>query len=131
MRHLKKFNEDDRIGGLKEFCNSSLAYLIDEGYSIDYDTSFLKFGGNIIYIKLSKKVNTGRHPTQPFNWIDVKYDYISFLESLSKKYEIKGGTTISNPEYVEVLFDMRNIVSKIIVRPQDKIEIFDLPTDFI
>lgn len=110
MKHLKKFNEsvkDDKIEELEEFCNSSLIYLLDEGYSLDYDKSWLS--GLYINITLSKKVNTGRYSTLPFNWIDVKYDYIPFLESLIKKYEIKGVTTISNPEYVEVLFDMRNI----------------------
>jgi hypothetical protein len=111
MKYLKKFNEsvhDDKVEELKEFCNSSLLYLLDDGYSIDYDNSWLSIGG-YIDITLSKKVSTGRYSTLPFNWIDVKYDYIPFLESLTKKYEIKGGTTISNPEYVEVLFDMRNI----------------------
>lgn len=111
MKHLKKFNEsvqDDKVEELKEFCNSSLAYLIDDGYSLDFYWS--KFGEyvDIIFVK---KVNTGRYPTQPFNWIDVKYDYIPFLESLSKKYNIHGWVPISNPEFVEVLFEMRNIRS--------------------
>jgi hypothetical protein len=111
MKHLKKFNEsvqDDKVGELKEFCNSSLVYLIDEGYSLDFNWS--KFGGYVDVI-FSKKTNTGRYPTSPFNWIDVKYDYIPFIESLSRKYKVHRWVPISNPEYVEVLFDMRNIRS--------------------
>ncbi len=105
MKHLKKFNEsvqDDKVEELKEFCNSSLAYLLDEGYEIRY---YFSFDFKSVEVHLTKRDSSG------FNWIDVKYDYIPFLESLTKKYEIKGGTTISNPEYVEVLFDMRNIRS--------------------
>jgi len=39
MKHLRKFNEklsDDFISELKEFCETHLAYLLDEDFSIGY-----------------------------------------------------------------------------------------------
>lgn len=39
MRHLRKFNEklsDNFISELKEFCETHLAYLLDEDFSIGY-----------------------------------------------------------------------------------------------
>lgn len=37
MKHLKKFNESlqpDEVNELKEFCETSLAYLLDDGYNV-------------------------------------------------------------------------------------------------
>ena len=38
MKHLKRFNEslnDNEVDELRDFCETSLAYLLDEGYQVD------------------------------------------------------------------------------------------------
>jgi hypothetical protein len=95
MKYLKKYNEsvDNRVSELQEFCNSNLAYLIDDGFQVncDYNNFTSK---DEIYIKFNKVATTSSNIDSEifksilFNWDDVKDDYIPFYEVLSNKYDI-------------------------------------------
>ena len=82
MKHLKRFNEsltDDEVEELKDFCESSLAYLLDDGY----------------YVYIQREWNVGFHvlfglPNDNFFWNDVKDYYIPFLQLLSRRYKLVG-----------------------------------------
>ena len=80
MKHLKRFNEsltDNEVEELKDFCESSLVYLLDDGYDV--------------YIQ--REWNVGFHvlfglPNDNFLWNDVKDYYIPFLQLLSRRYKL-------------------------------------------
>lgn len=89
MKHLKRFNErlqPDEVDELKDFCETSLAYLVDEGFDISCDLDK--------YLQLSLP---GKSPflfrygsaKDPFNWNDIKEHFIPFLQLLSRRYELK------------------------------------------
>lgn len=89
MKHLKRFNErlqPDEVDELKDFCETSLAYLVDEGFDISCDLDK--------YLQLSLP---GKSPflfrygsaKDPFNWNDIKDHFIPFLQLLSRRYELK------------------------------------------
>ncbi len=81
---------------LKDFCESNLVYLIDEGFTLEFsdntESSYRKeFGG--ITVRLSK-YSIGRNNLigdykhfSYFNWDDIKDYYIPFLERLSREYK--------------------------------------------
>lgn len=85
MKHLKKFNESyERKEELKDFCETHLAYLLDEGYEIfikkDRDNSLL----------LSLTIDKNDEDYAEFKWNDIKDHFIPFLTHLSNNYEING-----------------------------------------
>jgi hypothetical protein len=88
MKHLKMFKEslnDNEVEELKEFCETSLAYLMDEGFDISCDLDK--------YLQLSLP---GKSPSRygtakdPFDWNDIKDHFIPFLQLLSRRYELKN-----------------------------------------
>lgn len=86
MRHLKNFNESMSKEDLQDFCESSLAYLIDEGFTINVYThddprSGLPKGESNIWLQKNKEF---------FKWDEVKDYYIPFLQLLSNRYDIGG-----------------------------------------
>lgn len=96
MKYLKRIFESVNIDELKDFCESNLIYLIDEGFTIEVidntDSSFKKeFAG--VTIRLSKYDRTtnsllGTYKyNKDFNWNDIKDYYIPFLIRLSKEYK--------------------------------------------
>lgn len=101
MRHLKRFNESDfsaeDLKDLRYFCETCLAYLIDEDFSISVTYSVRKDRARIYFFK--KDLN---FPI-PFNWNDIKDHYIPFYQMLSKKYNI-GNTNsrMKDGEFEEV-----------------------------
>jgi hypothetical protein len=106
MKHLKKFNEklsDDFISELKEFCETHLAYLLDEDFSIGY-RMFNNSGRTDIHIPSieivirSTKTNTDSYPgairkLMPFSWEDVSNHIIPFIHFLNIKYCITQKTS--------------------------------------
>lgn len=40
MKHLKRFNEDLDDGGLKDFCETYLAYLLDDGFTLHWTRTY-------------------------------------------------------------------------------------------
>ena len=86
MKHLKRFNEasflPEDLNELQSFCETYLAYLIDEGFGIRVRHGSRKDRARIEFYK-----EDHIHPV-PFNWDDVKDHYIPFYQMLSKEYDI-------------------------------------------
>jgi|DEB19_MinimDraft_2_1074335.scaffolds.fasta_scaffold26362_2 hypothetical protein len=84
MRYLKKFNESVE-GELQKFCDTYLAYLIDEGFSVEVTD----FSNQEVYEKITiwqpAKDYTGTVYSN-FSWDEIKDDFISFLQMLREKY---------------------------------------------
>lgn len=97
MRYLKMFNEklnlNDKVD-LLDFCETSLAYLMDDGFSIDCKFSNVRNG--VVIIELEKIDNLNQRSS--FLWDQVKDYYIPFLQLLNKRYDIiqYGGRTNKN-----------------------------------
>lgn len=88
MKHLKMFKEslnDAEVVELKDFCETNLAYLMDEGFEISCDDNK--------YINLHLP---GKSPSRygsakdEFYWNDIKDHFIPFLQLLSRRYELKN-----------------------------------------
>lgn len=85
MRYLKRFNESvDLESQLRDFSESYLAYLLDDGYTVNITQASDHLGGgglppNAFLIKLSNI---------DFTWSDVKESYIPFLHMLNREYNI-------------------------------------------
>ena len=99
MIHLKLFEAIDWVNDkpeLERFCKENLAYLIDEGFNVEVHKlfnhlkPFKKYNtGSILITKILKdKEHINGYPIT-FNWIDVKNDFIPFLEMLIMKYGLK------------------------------------------
>ena len=90
MKHLKRFNESlqsDEVDQLKDFCEMSLAYLLDDGYKVSVsmmDKVKYPEKQNII-VSLGLKGNMGY---RLFDWNDVKDYYIPFIQMLVRRYEL-------------------------------------------
>lgn len=87
MRYLKTFNEGtsflpEDLNELQYFCETYLAYLIDEGFGIRVRHGSRKDRARIEFYKGEL------HFPIAFNWDDVKDHYIPFYQMLSKEYEI-------------------------------------------
>jgi hypothetical protein len=84
MRHLKRFNEDmdnhEQLfkDELKDFCETNLAYLLDEELEVR-----VLFGavGYRLLIELNQN---------PQLWSDIKDHMIPFLTRLSNQYELRS-----------------------------------------
>ena len=96
MKHLKRFNESlqpDEIDELKDFCENSLAYLLDDGYNVSLSMrDQLKYPDKpyiIVSLGLLEAVAYayGFEPRK-FYWNDVKDYYIPFLQLLVRRYEL-------------------------------------------
>jgi hypothetical protein len=86
MKHLKRFNESVTQEDLQDFCESSLAYLLDEGFTIKImggDDQFTRLPRGQFNIFLQKD-----NAREFFKWDDVKDYYIPFLQLLSNRYDI-------------------------------------------
>jgi len=90
MKHLKRFNESlqsDEVDELKDFCETSLAYLLDDGYQVS-----VSMRDKVKYpekqhtiVSLGLKGNMGY---RLFDWNDVKDYFIPFLQMLVRRYEL-------------------------------------------
>jgi hypothetical protein len=94
MKHLKKFNEVKfwrtvNLEPLKELCQNSLVYLLDEDFELVFETSVGRFpeirtigynGETGVNIALESKVT--------HTWAEVKDYYIPFLQRLTKRYKL-------------------------------------------
>lgn len=104
MRYLKGINEklsDDFISDLKEFCETHLAYLLDDDFSIGYrvyhntDRNQIHLPYIEITIK-STKISSNEYPSfnkSPFSWKDVSDHIIPFIHFLNIKYCITQKTS--------------------------------------
>jgi len=88
MKYLKKIFENDLYkqvdsDELKDFCETYLAYLLDDtSFKIEViDTE--KWNSYIIW--LGKTLNPR---IQPFKWDEIKDSYIPFVTMLSREYDL-------------------------------------------
>ena len=100
MKHLKPFNEnkDNLVEELQDFCETSLAYLLDEGYDIQVTLrDKVKYPGKqhlIVSLGLPQETSTGYLALRTYDgyrkfyWNDVKDHYIPFLQLLVRRYEL-------------------------------------------
>jgi hypothetical protein len=82
MKHLKRFNEglsEDDFNELKKFCESCLAYLLDDGLEIEFNETYFE---EEIFYDITLFSENG------FYWNQIKDDYIPFIQLLSSRYEI-------------------------------------------
>ena len=88
MKHLKKFNENLNKEGLQDFCDTYLAYLLDEGYSIV--ASEIGFDEYVLVLRNGKRLDNLPidSPELLFTWDEIKDQFIPFLHMLSKQYTI-------------------------------------------
>lgn len=83
MRYLKKFNEDldnQFREELKDFCETNLVYLLDEGTEVNVDESHTMWNakGHVIKIKFNEDKS----------WNEIKDHLIPFATRLNGKYEM-------------------------------------------
>jgi hypothetical protein len=81
MKHLKRFNESINEYDLKDYCETHLAYLMDEGLEvrIDNDRSDL-----FVTLYLYQSNGHGRP------WSEIKDQIMPFLHRFNKVYEINS-----------------------------------------
>lgn len=100
MRYIKPFNEnvDNFEEGLRDFCNNSLAYLIDDGYDVKFTSRDKVYSRGVkisdkqhITVSLGLRVANGSNNNgyfKLFSWNDVKDRYIPFIQMLVRRYEL-------------------------------------------
>lgn len=105
MKHIKPFNEskENLQQELQDFCETSLAYLLDEGFDISVTLRdkvkfpdkqkilFQVFRNDkhlLVTLGLKAKENTWLQDYDLFSWNDVKDYYIPFIQMLVRRYEL-------------------------------------------
>jgi hypothetical protein len=98
MRYLKTFESVDFEKDLRDFCETYLAYLLDDG---DFELSVIWQGSiyNVVtpdkdyhIIKICKLDYSDSYTRATgFNWLQVKDYFIPFLHMLNNKYSILQG----------------------------------------
>jgi hypothetical protein len=95
MKHLKKFNEStlDKEE-VQDFCETHLAYLIDEGLEVEC-YQFNESNKEVAYITLGYKLENPYEYNFP-SWDEIKDNIIPFFTHLSNKYDLlkKGGKEV-------------------------------------
>jgi hypothetical protein len=85
MKYLKRFNESN-YEDIKDFCETSLAYLVDKGY----DVKVVKVGKNQNeYFHITIKYQYGvNEPKKEKRWVEIKDLFIPFYKILTRRYTI-------------------------------------------
>jgi len=86
MRYIKPFNESinpDEFEELKDFCETNLAYLLDEGTEVSVGETQ---NGNYVKIKFDKMKS----------WDEIKDHIIPFATRLNNKYEMERNPMIGH-----------------------------------
>ena len=93
MKYLKRFNESvDFQERLKDFCETHLAYLLDEGFEVvltDLDESY------------DCEISIKREDERTFTWDEVKDHIVPFIIHLNREYELYKSEDYQ-PPYVEI-----------------------------
>lgn len=127
---------------LKDFCESNLIYLIDDGFTLEFidTTEYYRaykkdFRG--ISVRLSK-YSSGRNNLigdckqfSYFNWNDIKDYYIPFLVRVSNEYKIfdkclisleyGGAQLVSYDDLVKDRIDLDKSIKSISIKVGDKL----------
>jgi hypothetical protein len=98
MKHLKKFNESVNKEELQDFCDTYLAYLLDDGFEVSVehrynnDKKYKIYDYHFITIKKLGKISNN------FKWEEIKDQFIPFISVLSKEYKL-GPITFNGIKY--------------------------------
>jgi hypothetical protein len=82
MKYLKRYNESV-VNDLEVFCEESLAYLLDNG-TLKLKVKEYKTR-NAIFLQ-----SKGFLTSDGVSWLDIKEDFIPFIELLSSKYVMRN-----------------------------------------
>lgn len=85
-------SKEDKHLDLQEYCESNLAFLIDEGYKINFSALYSydpEIGGLLISIRKP----SGNLVHETFTWSDVKDELIRFAYLINKEYELEVFST--------------------------------------
>jgi hypothetical protein len=88
MRYIKRFNEDNNEEDLKDFCETHLAYLLDDyNFELNVESFHDHTQGGIYRGQIRLENDEG------FKWDDIKDYFIPFLKQLDKirGHQIKIG----------------------------------------
>lgn len=70
---------------LEDFCDTHLAYLTDEGFSIEYEE---RYGGHCTNVTIRHSKREDSKYSHDFSWDEIKDRFIPFLQMLSKEYKL-------------------------------------------
>jgi hypothetical protein len=87
MKHLRSFNESIDKDELKDFVESCLAYLLDEGFHVFIPRGLSEDGTTAIWLAISNQYSAN---STSFAWDDIKDYYIPLLKLLSNRHDIIG-----------------------------------------
>ena len=94
MKYLKRFNESvDFEEKLRDFCETHLAYLLDEGFEVvlnDLDETY------------DCEITIKREDQRTFTWDEVKDHIVPFIIHLNKEYELYKSEDCGDDEYLPV-----------------------------
>lgn len=88
MKYIKTFNEsfENDIEIIKDITESSLVYLLDEGFKIDYTSpNFL----NIPYSVLMVAIKVFASKEYDVTWNNIKDYFIPFIQRLKESYKLR------------------------------------------
>jgi hypothetical protein len=100
MKHLKRFNEsfEQQMAReeLQDFCETHLAYLLDEGYEVFVKEDLYSL---LFSFTIPSDMSTEEDPDAgEFKWNDIKDHFIPFLIHLNNNYEINGKAEFYEPD---------------------------------
>lgn len=154
MRYLKKFNEGSLTStltiteaisqeDLKDFCGQYLAYLLDDGYDLDF-----REAGRVTQIDFVKPINGsidvrtstepgGGTPLEWFDWDHIKDHFIPFLKMLDREYDVKDNLiTFQCPRAIQIRIPFQDVINdkvkdilhdKLTLDTRDKISSIRIP----
>ena len=112
---IKKFNEDkleqweitDIYNDINDILDNYTTYLVDNGFKFKVDFPYSK-GSDMVRIILYSK------DEQPYNWVDIKDDFMPLCEILSKSYKIYAIDILSDYYHTYDLDDILNDKLKLV-----------------
>jgi hypothetical protein len=92
MKHIKVFEDFTSTGSkkLREFTESYLAYLLDEGVEIQIELGGEPDTYGLFIQRFGYFIDSERYFNIGFKWNDIKDHFIPFLYMLDKEYEIES-----------------------------------------
>ena len=123
MKYLKTYNEaksrkfgfmakpeEGELDELKDFCETNLAYLVDEDFVVEVSNDYTHKNFHISILKEGSKY-------KGFTWEEVKDYFIPFLTHLSRNYSICYEQVMFSPLVKKIpqqytSYDVDRIISK-------------------
>jgi hypothetical protein len=89
---IKESKESNSYLDLKDYCESNLAFLIDDGYKINFSPLYC-YKPDIETWLISIRKSSGNFIHETFTWSDVKDELIRFAYLISKEYKLEFFST--------------------------------------